>query len=954
MKRYLIKVVAILLIPVSAAGCSVVRVVETQAGIGYTESTTEPKTETRETKKLSEKEVQMTLNSAGNELDFRLQYQPYYVVKEERETTEYTPVSSLDLGMFAAETVVWFVALFSLRKVDWSWGDAENWQKAALIGIPTDSLLYLIVGGDLLSKHTPWRPSEVAPGSLERICNQPYRIDLPEYNFGKEYHTHSGHEKIDLFELASSMPDPSSLMGVEAVDVRTSTAIDGENYEKAITISDQAGLQAFHNAALASMGIDMVSVGKPDLMPRAGASAQWVEGELQAGKAAKLKITVKNTGKGELYRIIARTASSNPAFNHRQLEFGRIDPGKSRTAELSFETDELMRTQDVPITISFEEYNDYTPPDINAELRIIGRPRPKFDYAYRILDGGTLSSVGNGDGIIQRGESVDIVLTVRNNGEQKAEGVTTTLRLSGASGVEMFGEPSIRMEDIAAGDSKTAIFNVGVKPNASVESLHMDLSVTEARFGDEVKLADSINLPIDQEVAPRIVVVHLDGTITADPADVRSGADSKTSVIAQIPQNSRVRITGQLEDWYRIELKELTGWISTQNITTEGTTTLTALQLPEPTVIRVFQRMPPQLTLVSPERDEVMVSTATITLTAVATDDKGIEKVELTVNGKPVEGRGFRPVAGSGASQTSITIKEAIPLSYGENQIRLVAFDTDDQRSEPIAVNVTRTREMGELWVLSIGISDYRHVEGLNYADDDAQAVADYFRGIGVPPDHITLLLDGQATVGAIRRTFGELMGKVREAASVVIYFSGHGAPAPNQASPDGDGIDKYLLTCEADPDNLYGTAFPMDEVAGVFKRLASNRVIFIADTCYSGAAGGKTVLARNMVGSRTTPDYERFLSRLAESEGRVILTASRGSEISQESPELKHGVFTYVLLEALRGSADKNSDGFITVNEVYDYVVREVPNYANQHPRCKGEASGDLVIGRAIGSATD
>jgi hypothetical protein len=948
MECSLVKVVAILLIPVSAAGCSVVRVVETQTGIGYTESTTKPETETRKTEKLSEKEVYMTLNSAGNRLNFRLQYQPYYVVEEERKSIEYTPVSSLDLGMFLTETVVWFVALFSLRKVDWSWGAAENWQKAALIGIPTDSLLYLIVGGDVLKKRTPWQPSEVAPGPLEWIRNQPYRIDLPEYNFGKDYRTHSGDERIDLFELACSMSDSSSFMGVGAVDVRASTTIDGNDYEKAITISDQAGLQAFHNAALASMGIDMVSTGKPGLMPRAEASVQWIEGELQAGKTAKLEVTVKNTGKGELYRVTATAASSSPEFNYRRLEFGKIDPGESRTLELSFETDELMRTQDIPILIRFGEYNDYTPPEINAKLHIVGKPRPRFDYAYRILDGGTPSSVGNGDGIIQRGESVDIVLTVRNNGGQKAEGVSTTLSLPGGSGVQMFGEPSIRMGDIAAGDSKTAIFNVGVKPNASVESLRMDLSVTEARFGDEVKLTDLISLAIDQNVAPRIVVVHLDGTVAADPADVRSGADSKTSVIAQIPQNSRVKITGQLEDWYRIELDELTGWINAEQITTEEPTVLTApLQLPEPTVIRVFQRMPPQLTLVSPERDQVTVNTAAIALTAVATDDKGIEKIELMVNGEPMEGRGFR-LRRTDVLQTSVTIREAISLSYGENQIKLVAFDTDNQSSKPVIVNATRTREIGELWVLSIGISDYRHISKLNYADDDAKAVADYFRSIGVPSDRVTLLLDGQATVGAIRRAFGELMGEVKKAASVVIYFSGHGASAPNQASLDGDGIDKYLLTCEADPDNLYGTAFPMDEVAAVFKRLASDRVVFIADTCYSGAAGGKTVLAKEMAGTRAVPDYERFLSRLAEGEGRIILTASRGSEISQESPKLGHGIFTYVLLEALRGSADQNGDGFITINEVYDHAVREVPKHANQHPMWKGEASGDVVLGRA------
>jgi uncharacterized caspase-like protein len=191
-------------------------------------------------------------------------------------------------------------------------------------------------------------------------------------------------------------------------------------------------------------------------------------------------------------------------------------------------------------------------------------------------------------------------------------------------------------------------------------------------------------------------------------------------------------------------------------------------------------------------------------------------------------------------------------------------------------------------------------------------------------------------------------MSKAKASASIVIYFSGHGAPVPNQGSIDGDGIDKYLLTQESDPSNFYGTAFPMDEVAGIFNRLASDRVVFIADTCYSGATGGKTVLAKNMTGMKvSSPDYDRFLSRLTEGKGRVILTASRGSELSQESLRFKHGVFTYFLLEALRGAADRNHDGFVTISEAYDYVSREVPKFSNQHPTWKGEASGDIVIGR-------
>jgi hypothetical protein len=72
MKRNLINLVAIVLIALSTSGCSVVRIITTQAG-GWTEQT---KTETRETKKLDRKDVRLLFHATGNELSFRLRYRP--------------------------------------------------------------------------------------------------------------------------------------------------------------------------------------------------------------------------------------------------------------------------------------------------------------------------------------------------------------------------------------------------------------------------------------------------------------------------------------------------------------------------------------------------------------------------------------------------------------------------------------------------------------------------------------------------------------------------------------------------------------------------------------------------------------------------------------------------------------------------------------------------------------
>ncbi|MBR56158.1 hypothetical protein CMK19_20590 [Candidatus Poribacteria bacterium] len=76
-------------------------------------------------------------------------------------------------------------------------------------------------------------------------------------------------------------------------------------------------------------------------------------------------------------------------------------------------------------------------------------------------------------------------------------------------------------------------------------------------------------------------------------------------------------------------------------------------------------------------------------------------------------------------------------------------------------------------------------------------------------------------------------------------------------------------------------------------------------------------------------------------------MTASQGTELSQEDSELGHGVFTYFVLTGLQGAADLNGDGFVTVQEVYRFASQKVPERSDQNPSWKGEESGSIVLGR-------
>lgn len=92
------------------------------------------------------------------------------------------------------------------------------------------------------------------------------------------------------------------------------------------------------------------------------------------------------------------------------------------------------------------------------------------------------------------------------------------------------------------------------------------------------------------------------------------------------------------------------------------------------------------------------------------------------------------------------------------------------------------------------------------------------------------------------------------------------------------------------------------------------------------------------------------YLNALTGSHGTVVLTASRASEVSMESPEFGMGVFTHYLCEALRGSGDSDGDGMVSVMELYQHLSKQVPAAAkkmgaSQHPVLKGEISGTFPV---------
>jgi len=360
----------------------------------------------------------------------------------------------------------------------------------------------------------------------------------------------------------------------------------------------------------------------------------------------------------------------------------------------------------------------------------------------------------------------------------------------------------------------------------------------------------------------------------------------------------------------------------------------------------VSKRLPPLIAIASPSETQQITSDQ-VQLLGAAASDTGIARIEIRVNGQMVKQQDKR----GGTRVRRVNFDEPLPLREGKNEIVVRVIDLDNQEaSSPLTVTRIQAPGMldqGKIWAAVIGISQYKTVRSLEFADQDALGVYNYLLNqVGVPKENLFLLTNQQATLVNVRRTLGtELKRKANVQDTVIIYFAGHGAPETDATSPDNDGLEKYLVPYDADPDDLYTTGMPMREVEVILQRLAAERVIFITDTCFSGATTGRTFTT----GARRAAVSEAFLARLTNAKGRVVMAASRANEVSAEFSNLRHGVFTHFLLEGLRGKADLDGDKVITIDEIYNYVSQKVPaaTNQNQHPVKRGEVEGQLILGR-------
>jgi hypothetical protein len=214
----------------------------------------------------------------------------------------------------------------------------------------------------------------------------------------------------------------------------------------------------------------------------------------------------------------------------------------------------------------------------------------------------------------------------------------------------------------------------------------------------------------------------------------------------------------------------------------------------------------------------------------------------------------------------------------------------------------------------------------LRHAQSDAEAMARVLVELGgvAPADQFLLRDPTPATLRqAMRQVEQRAVSAGEEQAEVLLYYSGHS--------------DQHGLL-------LGGERFPYAELRDSLEALPARVRVAIVDSCASGA------MVRDKGGQHQPRLATRLESRVR---GYALLTSASADEAAQESDALGSSFFTHFLVTGLRGAADSDADGQVTIAEAYSFafdatLVETARSAAGpQHPAYDMQLTGtaELVL---------
>jgi WD40 repeat protein/uncharacterized caspase-like protein len=345
-----------------------------------------------------------------------------------------------------------------------------------------------------------------------------------------------------------------------------------------------------------------------------------------------------------------------------------------------------------------------------------------------------------------------------------------------------------------------------------------------------------------------------------------------------------------------------------------------------------------------------------ILLKVEAADSKyELSQMNIYVNDVPIYGRRGLPIDSTKEFKTQLEVE----LIEGINKIEVSVRNkvgVESLRETRFIDNSDKPK--GDVYLVALGVSKYEDESfNLNYAAKDAKDIADMFDGqTAYQTVHTKLLTDEDVTKENIFE-LKEFFKTAKTNDVVMMFVAGHGVL--------DDKLDYYFCTHDMDFNKPSKNGVSYNELEVLFDGIKAIRKLLIMDTCHSGelfkdeveeiaishsedeedlvfrSSNATTTLRERQGLKKTNEAVKEMFNDLNRGTGTTVISSSGGVEYSMEGDQWKNGLFTYCLLDGIKGEkADENKDGQIYLVELQKYIQNRVFELSNgrQQPTSRFE----------------
>ncbi len=314
--------------------------------------------------------------------------------------------------------------------------------------------------------------------------------------------------------------------------------------------------------------------------------------------------------------------------------------------------------------------------------------------------------------------------------------------------------------------------------------------------------------------------------------------------------------------------------------------------------------------------------------------------------------RGFRPHFRSRSRNPTMKNSGTLPiilsLSLTSGLIAggptAIAADPIRAAADPRATQVQPPARSGERWALLIGVDRYDDpaIRPLRFAGADVSAVGRRLVQLGYTENQVVVMTTADSRNAAPTRAnvlarLRSMLSQMRPEDTLLIYFAGHGF------QPRGRDAEPYLGTADTRLGDLRGTGLAVGEIRRELEASPVGQVIFISDACRNDP--DRSVDTARAADAGANRNVTRALTGMPGKQLQLLFACS-DQETSEEAAELGHGVFTYYLLQGLRGRAC-DEQRRLTAGRLAGYVAAQVEEHTRgrQKPWEQKDATANLLV---------